>query len=549
MSSEAEEVTAPPQVKEAFSLFILQLTREAQQRHGLRHGDYQRYRNYCSRRIRRIRQKVNFSNQVVKHRLVAVKPVEPEIVKDVRYLQLVLFSAERAWSYAMQLKSESSFEPRKRFHMIGRLRKAKNHASLLLSLCENVNVDARSKLEAQSYLGYIQGLMAFEMKNWEECRDSLTTAKTIYERLAKALSGEQRTIYESRAEELLPLIRYASYNLTGDDEDVNVIIEMRRKGGVDDELLDELISQTLSKQASSMSDVTWMDRTAPVSNEKVRVFLMEYSDAVNQLGTADHKERLVILERINKQCIDAIQTLRDDLLKNDPIFKVASQRGTLGQLSTPEISDGIFVFSYLCFIRHSKSMERAILTADELRHHQNGEDAATKSFDVATASSSLFNQTTATASDTVAKMAKPQDLVRLYDIVLQNLSEILSLPGMATSKLLLEYTGLQAKYRAIRCFYLARSYAVMRKFTESFALYNRCRGYIEDALNVCSQFSTLSNDVLELKELDKLVESDKQACRASSLIATTALGPSTTPAEAASADVKLVIPIFCRFFS
>ncbi len=66
-----------------------------------------------------------------------------------RYLYLPLFDAERCWSYAMQLKSEANTEPRKRFHMISRLKKAVVHADFLSTLCENEKCDARTKLEAQ----------------------------------------------------------------------------------------------------------------------------------------------------------------------------------------------------------------------------------------------------------------------------------------------------------------------------------------------------------------------------------------------------------------
>lgn len=34
---------------------VFRITKDAQQQHGLRHADYQRYRGYCSRRIRRLR--------------------------------------------------------------------------------------------------------------------------------------------------------------------------------------------------------------------------------------------------------------------------------------------------------------------------------------------------------------------------------------------------------------------------------------------------------------------------------------------------------------
>lgn len=57
--------------------------------------------------------------------------------------------AERAWSYAMQLKQEANTEPRKRFHLLARLRKAAKHSEHLERLCESPRVDAKTKLEAQ----------------------------------------------------------------------------------------------------------------------------------------------------------------------------------------------------------------------------------------------------------------------------------------------------------------------------------------------------------------------------------------------------------------
>lgn len=49
----------------------------------------------------------------------------------------------------MQLKQEANTEPRKRFHLLARLRKAVKHAEELERLCESNRVDAKTKLEAQ----------------------------------------------------------------------------------------------------------------------------------------------------------------------------------------------------------------------------------------------------------------------------------------------------------------------------------------------------------------------------------------------------------------
>jgi hypothetical protein len=51
-------------------------------------------------------------------------------------LQVPLMMAERAWSYAMQLRQESNTELRKKFHLISRLKKAATYSSQLQDLIE-----------------------------------------------------------------------------------------------------------------------------------------------------------------------------------------------------------------------------------------------------------------------------------------------------------------------------------------------------------------------------------------------------------------------------
>lgn len=70
---------------------VLRLVKEAQQKHGLRHDDFQRYRSYCSRRIRRLRCALNFL-QGTKNRYNP-KSVSDEVLAktgDLRYPCIVL---------------------------------------------------------------------------------------------------------------------------------------------------------------------------------------------------------------------------------------------------------------------------------------------------------------------------------------------------------------------------------------------------------------------------------------------------------------------------
>lgn len=113
---------------------VLKIIKEAQQQHGLRHGDYQRYRGYCSRRLRRLRKVLKVPQGDRRH--FKRKDIVPAMVSEDKFLQVPLVMAERAWSYAMQLRQESNTEPRKKFHLISRLKKAAAYSLQLQDLIE-----------------------------------------------------------------------------------------------------------------------------------------------------------------------------------------------------------------------------------------------------------------------------------------------------------------------------------------------------------------------------------------------------------------------------
>lgn len=83
-------------------------------------------------------------------------------------------SCERAWAYAMQLKFELNTEPRKKYHMVNRLKKSVQYAAKLEALCnESAVVDARTKLETKAYFSWLSGTLAFETQAWSKALSSL----------------------------------------------------------------------------------------------------------------------------------------------------------------------------------------------------------------------------------------------------------------------------------------------------------------------------------------------------------------------------------------
>ena len=337
---EAPEEMEEPESKQ-ISLKVFSLIKDAQQKHGLRHSDYQRYRGYCSRRLRRIRKAVGLVQG--EKRKFNKKDVTEEILKEEKHLHVPLVTAERAWAYYMQLKFESNSDPRKKFHMINRLRKARKYGEQLEAVsagCEKV--DARTKLETKAYSSWLAGILCFETAKWAEAQTLLSQARDILESLSQAVGEEEGSIFRQKMDEITPSLRYCSYNI-GDASRADLIALRGKAGGGQD--VQVLINQTREQQAATLQDVEWRGRKMAVKHEKVRMFLLSHQESHQELAKADQPEaKIEIFESLLLDCKDALQVLRDELLE-DPEFRNRQQTGE-GKVSTQH-----FLYTYIQVIK------------------------------------------------------------------------------------------------------------------------------------------------------------------------------------------------------
>ncbi|KAJ8037657.1 Signal recognition particle subunit SRP68 [Holothuria leucospilota] len=482
----------PKEIQETISLEVLKIIKDSQQRHGLRHKDYQRYRSYCTRRLQRIRKSLKFVQR--NRNKFAKKVVTDEVLTDVKFLYIPLVSAEGAWSYAMQLKQEANSERRKGFHVITRLKKALKHAEELEALCESDKCDARSKLESQAYHLWIKGSLYFETEEWENCMDAFKSASNIYEKLASAVTEDQRVLYLERVNDIVPNLRYCAFQF-GDESAIQDLRELRGKGGEMSTNIDFLLQQTREKQAKTLSEVYWRGRTMPVTNERVRTFLLSNKESEQELAAAtDNEAKISIYENSLMECKDALQTLRDEL-KTDPNWKRGQQTGE-------DVSSNQYLHTYLTYIRLTRTIERNILLVESLKERLPGSLAETK-------------------LEQGQKKTKPQDLIRMYDTIIQSLGEIPQLPGVEDDEdLQQEVTAKTYKFKAYRCFYLAQSYSQAKKWKEAAALFERAMHHVERSTD---EWQSVNNGPIqaEIQELETLAEEInglKYSAQASSIL-------------------------------
>ncbi|XP_073997012.1 signal recognition particle 68 [Rhodnius prolixus] len=476
-NADQPEESTPVKQGPVFTVEILKIITDAQQQHGLRHSDYQRYRGYCTRRIRRLRKTLHLPQGDKRH--FKRRDVTEIHLKDERYLYIPLMLSERAWGYAMQLRQESNTEPRKRFHLVSKLRKAVHYAEQLESLCQSELCDARSKLESQAYAAWIRGSFFFEVKAWKEAMDNLQQAQVVYEKLCSAVNESDQAVYKNKCEELVPSLRYCAYSI-GDNTAISDLKSLH--GTAQGELLDtldRLMAEARQKEGGGgVSEVSWQGRTVGVKHPIVSTFLSTEQELDAALEGQTSEANIDKLDRHVINCKDAIAALKDDI-NNDPSSKTKSPDGSVSALQ--------YLLSYLTYIRLNRSNQRT-----------------------------LFMIKKAYSEEEEGKKGKPQDLIRLYELILQNLNEMQQLVGLEQDKnfqdnIEASLTG----YKAYRCYYIGEVLTGTKKFREALALYDRAGNYCCSVAERKDLEKTLKYG---LKELSGLIEAAKSICLAQAVL-------------------------------
>ncbi|AED97544.1 signal recognition particle 68kD protein-like [Arabidopsis thaliana] len=476
------------QILPRFSINVLQLMKSSQAQHGLRHGDYARYRRYCSARLRRLYKSLKFTHGRGKYTRRAILE---STVTDVRFLHVVFYMAERAWSHAMEKRQlPDGPNARQRIYLVGRLRKAVKWASLFSSLC-SIKTDSRTSLEAEAYASYMKGTLLFEQdQNWETGLACFKNARAVYEELGKYGDLENQVLCRERVEELEPSIRYCLHKIGKSNLQTSELLQIGEMEGPALDLfkakIEAAMEEARSQQAASLTEFSWLGYRFPVSNPKSRVSILKAQELEKELQspTAESlpaEKKLTIFDKLFTAYHDARNTIRSDLVSAGNAESVKDDLNGLDKAVGAVLGQ--------------RTIERNQLL-------------------VKVAKSKLNRK----RDDKNDKVTRPEELVRLYDLLLQNVADLSDLISSGRDRKPEEIAfeeecqRTSLAFRAERCFYLAKSYSLAGKRAEAFALYSRARSLAEDALN---KFQSIAKkDEGTIQELKTLIKE----CRANSCI-------------------------------
>ncbi|KAF5793046.1 putative signal recognition particle subunit SRP68, SRP68 domain superfamily [Helianthus annuus] len=497
-----DQITTDPK----FSINVLQLLKSAQMQHGLRFGDYTRYRRYCTARLRRLYKSLKFTHGRGKY---AKKSVTASTVTEVRFLHLVLYTAERAWSHAMEKRQlPDGPNARQRSYLIGRLRKAVKWATLFAELCA-IKGDSRTSLEAEAYASFMKGNLLFEQdQNWDVALKSFKSARqailftkrvffsfsfffsygwVVYEELGKYGDLDNQVLCRERVEELEPSIRYCLHKIGESNLQASELVHIGEIEGPALDLfkakLEAVMTEARTQQAASMTEFHWLGHRFPISNAKTRVSILKAQELEKELndrmeGALPAEKRLAVFDKIFAAYNEARGSIRSDLAT------AGSSENIKDDLSGLDKAIGAVLLQ--------RTIERNQLL-------------------VSIAKSKLSKAQN-------EKVTKPEELVRLFDLLLQNTSDLSDLLSSGRDRkeeevaLIEECEIKELIFRAERCFFLAKSYSSAGKRTEAYSLFSFARSLAENALKKLR--SATSRDQVTIKELETLHNN----CRSNSCI-------------------------------
>lgn len=477
MAKGAKVEESPAPSTEVLTVPILETVKAAQLQNGLRHRDFQRYRQYCTRRLRRIRKSAKFTHG--KGKQFVNKKVDIETTTENRLLYLPLYNAERAWAYAMQLKEDDNLDKsengedansRIKFHLNGRLRKAAEWSQRLAEICA-VRADVRTSLEAEAYAAYMAGNLAFHREEHVVALDKFDTARRIYADLSQVGTSSQKELFSRSANELQPFIRFCEHRLALQGRSVKSTdtssLELQSSGdGANNALLQSKIDLVLlearKQKVARLESVEWKQQQLTVPTQEIGMAVVRTTELGAKLDAAlDDKSREARFLELLSAYDALLQALKSATTKLEQQAKSGSAlvHSDLELLAALE--------EYARFEKLAKQVERQAFVYQTLK----------KRF----------------------SMQQAGELTHILDMLVQTVGEILSIPGIREleQRRAAQYSAYHAVFRACRASTVAQTYLLEKKFAEAMALYQYASVFLAEAEDIFAAQPAAKDDVLQ----------------------------------------------------
>ncbi|TFK76644.1 hypothetical protein BDN72DRAFT_806631 [Pluteus cervinus] len=479
----------------------LQLANEQRNAYGLRYNDHARYRKHCGNRAHRLRSSLKMTHGKGRD-FKKLPPLTLETIRD-GHLQLLLFEAERAWAYSVELNTQSLLPANSdkagtlRHSATGRFRRAVNWSTQLLSHCQSLygasRLSAENLLEVTIYTLILNGRFLRYREEFDDALVQLAVARSLLNELTViASTSRDQALATSFSDEIAPEIRYSAHELghtkAYDVDGIVTSVAAKHRNRLV-EGCDALLAQFKTEDAATakagtrgrLRELIWEGQPVPVRNPELVDVLLKVQEAGARLegrdvdsGAAAEKKKAPA-HLGSKKGVAAYDNILAALSDAEDVARKlmeAQQHQGSGAASTSTAAPGgtrdlHFVHAYIVYQLLSRRIQRDLLLLSAL----------------------LASSQDQRNAKSISAKIKPEQVdarlypavVKLLDSVLQSLEQMKALSIVDDSPDLASAIEARSSYtKARRCLYLARCYAPLKRFAEALVLIQHAHIHIRE---------------------------------------------------------------------
>ncbi|KAG8941964.1 hypothetical protein FRC04_003923 [Tulasnella sp. 424] len=472
------------------SIRALAIVNEERSIHGLRFGDYARYRRHCSNKIHRLRQALKLTHGKGKN---FKKPPEvlTENLKD-GHLLLDLFEAERAWAYAQELLLESTKTQNTpvRRHALSRFRKALQWAkelsdrSSILHSSSPQRISHTAHTEVTAYYLMLRGRFERTKDEFEAALSHLAVSRSILDALTNsATSSRDQALYAVFIDEVNPEIRYCAHQIgRAKAYDIDAIVaELAPKDGPTlvpgyGALLDAVKTErTASTSASgTLEPFMWEGEPVPVRSPELVDALLKVQHAIKQLESGGKKKSAVSdgsghakASRVKIAAFDGVLSTLSDA--ESVARKLAESQQSNASLQAGSgaagTRDAHFIHAFVSYQLLAHRIQRDLLLAEALTQPQ----------------ASPVKLPSSTSSEGSLDPRVYPAVIKNLDTVLQSLEQMRTLSITDESPEVSSAIDARLSFtRAKRCRYISLAHASVKNYAQSVALNSRAEIHLRE---------------------------------------------------------------------
>lgn len=473
------EIDDKPIVNLNLSLDILTQITSFQNQNGIRLKDYNRYINFLRKKINKLRQIFKITQGKKKFNKIEI---EASIVQDPKVLMILLLECERKWAigawYNQRLTTIDQIVSEWRYTVKQKFKKAAELANKILEIsrlrCDNLTV-----LESDAYYNTLQANYYVYVRNYTGALECYRNAKSIYSSIISKKDSIEAIVYKDRLAYLQMQVRLCEYNLKSHGEKEDVFYgETMDIETMESNLLEDTRSET-SKPTTEQYEVKYHGTTIPIKNEHLKSKYLKINELLQRVDEeSDLAKKQNIFSDVFNLADDCIKIIKSEKAKEgtgDNIQKILQK--------------------LINYTQHNKivfHIQKTFIYIDDYKQDFNEKAIA-----------NIIEK------DNVKLRAKPQDMIKLYDNLLQYYEQLSSLERENPDENFFIFLDYKRKVTtACKSFYAGVFYLYNKRYEECNTLVH----FLKEKINECRQFAemhkvTSVNDRLILSlssELDLL---------------------------------------------